>query len=574
MLPTEPVDRRWSNGLPRALFALAALAAVIAIVYLGRNATFFHDEWTIIDRRGAWSLDALLEPHNEHLTLGLTLVYKAVFEIVGMRSYLPYLAVLAALHVLVAAAVVHVAARNSGWAMALPLGLLMLFLGTGWENLYWGASMGFVGATASGLWALIAQQAGRWAVASILLLVAVVTLGVGLPFVVASITLGVAARHRFRHVAAVVLPAVVAYGAWFLAIGREAASVTHDPFQLANVGNIRDYVLTGVSHAIGSVSGLGAGLGLVVAVLAAVVLIAGIANRTRWPPLMLAAIGGLLFSYALTSLVRAQFGNEHATAARYVYLAGALILTAVAAAPTMRIGARGRPALIAGGALLFAVAMTVNVTALHQGHAFFDRHARLNRAVAAAVVRYADAPGIDQERRIRNQPGPRRLRELMDRYGSVVADAYFPRLVAPVTPEELDVALWEMAGPEFTAAPTEEPTAPAAVPAPTLSHATLDRGAGGGCSAIIVTGVSPSIDVRLADGEGLAYLGDGDGELVIWVARLADVTDELDTRLLVRAGRWYHLRPPDLAEPESSWHLRLHPPEGVERLQLCLASGS
>jgi hypothetical protein len=146
-------------------------------------------------------------------------------------------------------------------------------------------------------------------------------------------------------------------------------------------------------------------------------------------------------------------------------------------------------------------------------------------------------------------------------------------LVARPTPHELDVALWTMAAPDFTAAAIEEPIA--RVPATTLSltHATLDAEAGDGCSALSTTGVSPSVDVRLADGEALAYRADGDGELVIWVARLADVGEDRLMRVLVDAGQSYLLRPPDLAEPHSSWLLRIHPPPGAVRWQLCLVSG-
>jgi hypothetical protein len=445
----------------------------------------------------------------------------------------------------------------------------MLVLGTGSENLYWALQIGFVGATACGLWSLVAQQGGRWTIASILLLIAVVTVGVGLPFVAASITLGLVSRHRMRHLAIVVLPALVAYGAWYLAIGRGAVSATHDPFQLGGVANVRDYVLTGVSHAIGAVSGMGADVGLVAAVLAAVVLLAGITGGRRWPPILLAAIAGLLFTYALIGLIRAQLGNEQATASRYVYVAAAFILTAVAAAPIPRIGLRGRQAVMAVGALLFAVAMTVNVTALLQGHSYFDDQARRTRAVAAVVVRYANAPDIDQERRIGAYPSPGRFRELMQRHGNVEEDAFLPRLVAPPTPVELDTALWTMAAPDFVAASVDEPTTRAPPPL-TITRAALDAGASDGCSDVATTGESPSVDVRLADGEALAYFGDGDGELVIWVARLSSVAADRFTRALVGASRWVLLRPPDLAEPESSWHLRLLPPPGVEHWRLCL----
>lgn len=570
-IPRAEASGRLAPGtLPGALFGLAAAATAVAIVVLGRHGTFYHDEWTVIDRRGAWTLDALLQPHNEHLTLGLTVVYKAIFEVVGMRSYLPFLTVLAALHVVVATGVVSLAVRHNGWAVALPLGLLMLLLGTGSENLYWAHQIGFVGSTACGLWALIAQERGRWAIASILLVIAVVSVGVGLAFVVAASALGLAARHRLRHLVAVVMPAVVVYGAWHLAIGREAVGISRDPFQLEALASLRDYVLTGVSHAIGSVSGLGADVGLVVAVLAGVLLVTHGGSRTAWPPVLLAAVTGLLFSYALFGIVRAQLGVEQATASRYVYVAGALVLGGIAAAPMRRIGARHRPAAILGGALLLAVALTVNLAALVQGPAYFEQQARRTRAVAAVVLRYADAPGIDQQRVISPQPAPERLRALMREHGSVVDDGYLPGLVTAPTLAELDVALWSVAGPDFGVAAVEPPMTGAA-PAPlALTHGAFDPGAGDGCAALVATGASPAAELRLADGEALAYSSDGAGELVTSVARLAGFGDDRAVRAVVEAGRWYLLQPPDLAEPDTSWRLRLQPPPGIEHWRLCV----
>ena len=63
----------------------------------------------------------------------------------------------------------------------------MLFFGSGFENLFWGAQIGFVGATAMGLGALLLLDdvptlpgPGRAAAATGLLIVAVMTSGYGL----------------------------------------------------------------------------------------------------------------------------------------------------------------------------------------------------------------------------------------------------------------------------------------------------------------------------------------------------------------------------------------------------------
>src|SRR5689334_14336071 len=76
----------WSD-LP---FVGAALLAGGAILFLGRSLTFWNDEWRSIAFDGGWS-DFLL-PVNEHWSTLPLLAYRATFHIVGLDSYMPYLA--------------------------------------------------------------------------------------------------------------------------------------------------------------------------------------------------------------------------------------------------------------------------------------------------------------------------------------------------------------------------------------------------------------------------------------------------------------------------------------------------
>ena len=68
------------------------------LLYLGRSTSFYFDEWDWIQGRRAWDLDALLLPHNEHLSLAPVLVFKALFSTVGIDSYVPYRVAGLALH--------------------------------------------------------------------------------------------------------------------------------------------------------------------------------------------------------------------------------------------------------------------------------------------------------------------------------------------------------------------------------------------------------------------------------------------------------------------------------------------
>ena len=196
------------------VFGIACVLAVGVLVYLSRYSTFIGDEWTFIVHRRGWSLDALMYPHNEHWTFTLALVYKTLFATVGLRSYLPYLLVLWATHVAVCSAVYVLMRHHNGQVPALAGGVLMLFLGSGSDNLYWAFQIAFVGATAAGAWAIVLlltrASRGAEATAAALLVVSVATSGVGLFFLAATAAMLAIVPHRRRRLW-VVAPAIIAY---------------------------------------------------------------------------------------------------------------------------------------------------------------------------------------------------------------------------------------------------------------------------------------------------------------------------------------------------------------------------
>src|SRR5690242_19363531 len=100
--------------LPALLLGLLSLAAFVLILVLGRHATFFFDEWDFVLGRQGHSADVFLKPHNEHISVIPVLVYKAFFETVGLEHHWPYLAVLALMHVAVAACGFVLARRRVG----------------------------------------------------------------------------------------------------------------------------------------------------------------------------------------------------------------------------------------------------------------------------------------------------------------------------------------------------------------------------------------------------------------------------------------------------------------------------
>src|SRR4029077_14877446 len=121
-------------------------------------------------------------PHNEHWSTVPVLVCRALVETVGLGSYMPYLALLIGIHLLVAALVFVLVQRSCGGWLALAASVDVLFLGSGFENLYWAFQIGFVGALAAGLAAILVFDASpltprRALGGALLLLVSLATQG-------------------------------------------------------------------------------------------------------------------------------------------------------------------------------------------------------------------------------------------------------------------------------------------------------------------------------------------------------------------------------------------------------------
>ena len=110
-----PTDRRRPD-LADLVVIGASVGAFVTLLLLGRGLTFFADEWAVMAERSI-SLDSFLRPFNEHWLGIMTVVYRLMLGVFGLSSYMPYLALLAALH-LVVVWEVYVLARRATNAMA------------------------------------------------------------------------------------------------------------------------------------------------------------------------------------------------------------------------------------------------------------------------------------------------------------------------------------------------------------------------------------------------------------------------------------------------------------------------
>ena len=343
-------DARWDVDVT-TLWAplLLVVAALVALVWFGRDMTFYHDEWAFILQRDL-SVDGLLKPHNEHLSATLVLLYRVLLGTVGMGSYWPYLAVTFALHVVVAVIVYVVVRREAGPIWALGAMSVVLFLGSGGDDILWAFQSGTIGAVAAGMAAVVLAPR-RPLVAALLLTVALATSGGALAFVAGT------ALHlllvRPRALVWLAIPAVV-YGAWLLAFGASAIGSPH-------FTGLAEYVATGLNA-----SAAGA-LGVTSLVVGEVVLLA-LAFGYGWlrsvPPVVLALLASGLAFFIVAGLARAELGPEQATAPRYIYIVAPSIIVAGA----VLLARVRRPAGYALGVFVLAVALVGNVMLLSETH--------------------------------------------------------------------------------------------------------------------------------------------------------------------------------------------------------------
>ena len=200
---------------------------------------FFADEWDFIATRSRPPLaepgrvaDMLLTPHNEHWSTLPILVYRAVFGVVGLRAYWPYLIVLYAFHLTVLALVVRLM-RRSGVPVVMRCFAVAIFVayGAGAENLLWAFQFAWMGACIAGL--LLAEivdvgpaalTRGRIVVAWLVGIAGLMCAGVGVSMVAAGVIVAFL-RHGWRK--ALVIGVVPAFTqvAWTVAYGRNASPV-------------------------------------------------------------------------------------------------------------------------------------------------------------------------------------------------------------------------------------------------------------------------------------------------------------------------------------------------------------
>ncbi len=442
---TIPSQRRRPDRFD-ALVGIAAILAVTLLVWLGLGLTFFADEWAVIADR-AVTLDGLLRPFNEHWLAVTIVVYRGLLGLVGMGSYVPYLALLAVLHAIVAILVYALVRRRTLPGVAVGIALIVLLFGSGFENLFWGIQIGFVGATALGLGALLLLDdlptlpgVGRAIAATGLMTVAVMTSGYGL-FMLGLVGLDVILDPRRRRwVVPLLLPAAL-YGLWYVTLGRSGIATYGNPFTPETLVALPRFIIDGMATAFGAAAGGGALMGriLIVALIAWTVYLA--AHRRAIPSRAVACLLAIAAEYTIVGIVRAQLEVDASLYTRYAYLSG--ILALIGAASLLgrpAIPAARRPLLVGVGVAVLAFSLVWNVALLVAGRALYRERADLTRAYVTLGTTDPLPAGVDPKLSLVLVPSPIDLRRVIETYGSPMTDALAPGAVPPVSATALEEA--------------------------------------------------------------------------------------------------------------------------------------
>ncbi|HEX9098126.1 MAG TPA: hypothetical protein VF956_01410 [Candidatus Dormibacteraeota bacterium] len=364
----------------RLVVAMTAVVACAAILWLARGFSFYFDEWTVIlPADTSWTI--YLQPHNEHPAMLLRLIYALLLNTVGMRSYVPYMAVLLALHATTAVLLFELVRRRAGDLIGIAAAALLLVMGAAWENLLWAFQIGFVGSVACGLGALLmlnpsgsplpreARDAslagpphgvGRKSAAMLLLFASLMFSGIGVFFLIAA-AVWLALTPERRKDAAWLAPVAIALVIWYFAYGRSGAPPA--PTSLAgNLAVLPLYTVWGLGASVAGLIGEGGWFGPVLLLVALAAL--GISWRRRRPDgFAIGIAAALLAFYIVLGLNRAQLGYQQSGSGRYVY-EGAVFWLLLLAGAARDLPWRGtwRPALVAcvflacfnSGVLLYA----------------------------------------------------------------------------------------------------------------------------------------------------------------------------------------------------------------------------
>jgi hypothetical protein len=325
------------RGAP-VLLGVAVAAAAILLISLDSHLTFFADDWGLLLRKQAWTVDTFLEPYGEHLILGPVFVFKVLQELFGMGSALPFYLVSIALYLGTAVLLFFYLRSRIGDWLALIAAVLILFLGAAFEDLLWISPLNFSGSMMAGLGMLLAldrDDARGDRIACLLLFTSIAFSSVGLAFAAgALVDLNLGRRPRAGR-AYVVLGPLALYAIWWLGWGHNAKTQA----SFSTVWELPRFVADSAAAGFTSLLGLATGdgseasqpnliWGRLVLAIAAIAVVVRVVRLRRLPRGLAVVLAIALAFWISTGILPNAAGTvEHApTSSRYQLMSAVFLL--------------------------------------------------------------------------------------------------------------------------------------------------------------------------------------------------------------------------------------------------------
>jgi hypothetical protein len=369
---SSPGNDGSSRGRRAAFWVFVVAEAVIffALLWNFHDRWFIADEWEFLAGRTAGNLSGLFHPYHEHWSTLPILYYRLLWNLVGIRSYIPYLASILVMHLAIGALLrtVMIRAHVHPW-LATLVAIIFCLYGAGTADISYAFNIGFDGSVLFGLLCLLAVDhegpPNRNDVLGVVAGVAgLMCSGIGVSMVVV-VVIAVWLRHGFRRALLIGLPLAGIYFIWFVTVGHSAYS-RHSAFP-----EFIRFIVLGLAFTFSSL-----GHSPVVGAALAVLLIAGIVTtvrtssirdlRTRYAAPVALLVGAVAF-VVITGFGRADNSlpsTDTYAASRYLYITVALLLPALAVAASQLVSrwASAWPVV----ALVLVLGVPGNVLVLHR----------------------------------------------------------------------------------------------------------------------------------------------------------------------------------------------------------------
>ena len=385
----RPSRERLIARLPLVVMLLALAGNAVMLLQFTADVWFWADDWDLLFLRGIipGADVGLLAPHNSHWLLMEILIYRGLFEVFGLGSYLPWAVTEIVFHLAVSFTT-YLLLRRVGarpWA-AVGGGVLIMYFGEGANAELWAASMNHVGALLFGLLAayVVARVAGTRAPilgAAALLVVAVMFSGTALA-VVAMVFVFAAGQRGFRYALAVAVPPTVVFGTWYLS-QRDAI----DPLgSRPDLSQVPTFIWTGMTGTLGEGTGLPGAGPLLLGVVVGCLLIA----RPEPSGLVTLAGAGLVgdvVQLVLLGVGRFGFGPEQVATSHYAYINIVLLAPAMTLVLHVALGAVRRSSFVIAvvALLVFATYAAHGWTRLTAWHDSFAIVTGANDEIALGI---------------------------------------------------------------------------------------------------------------------------------------------------------------------------------------------